>query len=101
MKKLLASLLLSALGSAGHAQALRPPVGPGTTFSYVLELHGQHAPLELRVQSARDTLKLGWQIRGFSGGPTPWPPPPGRARRRCTLPSRSPAPPCRCPTKPS
>ncbi|WP_310391939.1 hypothetical protein [Hymenobacter sp.] len=68
MKKLLLPLLLQAFSFAGHAQALKPAVGVGTTFSYRLDLHGQGAPFELTVKSIRDTLKLGWQIRSLATG---------------------------------
>ena len=52
-------------------------VGVGTTFSYNLELHGQHAPFELIIVSVTDTLKLKWRIRGLTSGgynvsPTAW-----------------------------
>jgi hypothetical protein len=80
MLKTLLLLSLAALGSASvraQAQALAPAVGVGTTFSYVFELHGQHAPFELTIASATDTLKLKWRIRNLAGGvyavsPTAW-----------------------------
>jgi len=43
-------------------------VGVGTTFSYNVELHGQHAPSKLTIASATDTLKLKWRIRNLAGG---------------------------------
>lgn len=62
-------LSLAALGSSGaRAQAPPPTVEVGTTFSYIFELHGQHAPFELTIASATDTLKLKWRIRGLVGG---------------------------------
>ncbi|MFD1875165.1 hypothetical protein [Hymenobacter bucti] len=62
-------LSLAALGSASaRAQALTPAVGVGTTFSYNFELHGQHAPFELTIANATDTLKLKWRIRNLAGG---------------------------------
>ncbi|GAB3639120.1 hypothetical protein GCM10027422_47110 [Hymenobacter arcticus] len=64
-------LLLSLVALAwtpARAQAQKPAVGVGTTFSYVLELHGQHAPFELAIASATDTLKLRWRIRNLAGG---------------------------------
>lgn len=78
MLKILSLLLLAALGSASaRAQALAPAVGVGTTFSYNFELHGQHAPFELTIAGATDTLKLKWRIRNLAGGvyavsPTAW-----------------------------
>jgi hypothetical protein len=73
-------LSLAALGSASaraQALALAPTVGVGTTFNYNFELHGQHAPFELAIASATDTLKLKWRIRNLAGGvyavsPTAW-----------------------------
>ena len=70
-KMLKTTLLLSllALGSTtARAQALVPTVGVGTTFSYNFELHGQHAPFELAIAGATDTLKLKWRIRNLAGG---------------------------------
>ncbi|AMJ67836.1 hypothetical protein AXW84_22250 [Hymenobacter sp. PAMC 26628] len=63
-------LLLVLAGPAAPAQAppFRPVVGPGTTFAYTLDLHGQHAPFELAVARATDTLKLTWRIRGLATG---------------------------------
>lgn len=70
MKTLL--LLLVLAGHAAQAQApaplLQPAVGPGTTFAYTLDLHGQHAPFELTVARAADTLQLDWRIRGLATG---------------------------------
>jgi hypothetical protein len=71
-------LSLAALCSiSARAQAPKPTVGVGTTFSYNFELHGQHAPFELTIASATDTLKLRWRIRNLAGGvyavsPTAW-----------------------------
>ena len=71
-------LSLAALGAGpGRAQALKPVVGVGTTFGYTFDLHGQHAPFELAIAGATDTLKLTWRIRGLAGGgyavsPTAW-----------------------------
>lgn len=71
-------LSLAALGSAAaRAQDPKPTVGVGTTFNYMFELHGQHAPFELTIASATDTLKLKWRIRNLAGGvyavsPTAW-----------------------------
>jgi hypothetical protein len=73
MLKTLLLLSLAALGSASaRAQALAPAVGVGTTFNYVFELHGQHAPFELTIASATDTLKLKWRIRNLAVSPTAW-----------------------------
>ncbi len=61
--------MLAALGStAAQARAQAPAVGVGTTFSYNVELHGQHAPSKLTIASATDTLKLKWRIRNLAGG---------------------------------
>lgn len=70
MLKTILLLSLATLGGAAQAQtqALRPAVGVGTTFGYTFELHGQHAPFELAIASATDTLKLRWRIRGLAGG---------------------------------
>lgn len=68
MKKT-ALLFITALGfESARAQTSAPAVGVGTTFSYTMELHGQHAPFELTIGSATDTLKLKWRIRGLTGG---------------------------------
>ena len=71
MKTLLSFILLLA-GQMAQAQTpaalLRPAVGPGTTFAYTLDLHGQHASFELTVARATDTLALNWQIRGLALG---------------------------------
>jgi hypothetical protein len=68
MKKLLLLLLPPLFALPAQAQVLKPTVGPGTTFSYNLELHGQHAPFEVTVASATDSLKLTWRIRGLTTG---------------------------------
>ena len=67
---LLPPLLLALAGPTAHAQAplLRPVVGAGTTFAYNFDLHGQHAPFELTVARATDTLRLSWRIRGLAQG---------------------------------
>ncbi|QKG54270.1 hypothetical protein [Hymenobacter sp. BRD67] len=77
MKKLLLLLLPALLARPAAAQLLKPVVGPGTTFGYVFDLHGQHAPFELAIAGATDTLRLNWRIRGLAGGayavsPTAW-----------------------------
>lgn len=68
--KIFLLLILALAGPAAHAQAppLRPVVGPGTTFAYDFDLHGQHAPFELTVARAADTLRLNWRIRGLATG---------------------------------
>jgi hypothetical protein len=78
MLKNILLLSLAALGSVvARAQSPALAVGIGTTFSYNFELHGQHAPFELTIASATDTLKLKWRIRNLAGGtyavsPTAW-----------------------------
>ncbi|WP_210519699.1 hypothetical protein [Hymenobacter terricola] len=72
MKTLFSLPLLLLASHAAQAQSpapsLQPAVGPGTTFAYMLDLHGQRAPFELTVARAADTLQLSWQIRGLALG---------------------------------
>jgi hypothetical protein len=68
MKTLLLLLVLASPAARAQGLLLQPAVGPGTTFAYTLDLHGQHAPFELAVARATDTLKLSWRIRGLATG---------------------------------
>jgi hypothetical protein len=77
LKNILLVSFAALFSTLARAQAPLPAVGVGTTFSYNLELHGQHAPFELIIASATDTLKLKWRIRNLAGGvytvsPTAW-----------------------------
>lgn len=60
-------LFLSTIFTA-KAQIFKPEIKPGTIFSYILDLHGQHAPFDITFKSFTDTLKLNWKIRNLAGG---------------------------------
>ncbi len=61
-------LIMQLYGLPAGAQAFKPAITTGTTFSYTLDLHGQQALFELSIKSATDSLQLEWRIRRLAGG---------------------------------
>src|SRR5882757_2168436 len=68
MKKISPVILSLLFCITAYAQQANPVIKQGTTLKYVFELHGQHAPFQMKIDYQADTLSLLWNIRGMAGG---------------------------------